>query len=142
MTFRALACLAVTIAAGHAGWVQQTAALTRATAVHAGPSLHATVLMRLARTRPITGEQTTLPVEASARAGGRRWFQVLLPGRPNGRRGWIAAGSAKLSSTPWRLTIDLSARRVSVFRNGSRLRTFRAIVGKPSTPTPVGSFFV
>ena len=33
-------------------------------------------------------------------------------------------------------------RRVFVYRRGRRVRTFAAVVGKPSTPTPHGRFFV
>jgi lipoprotein-anchoring transpeptidase ErfK/SrfK len=35
-----------------------------------------------------------------------------------------------------------SARRVLVYRRGILVHVFRAIVGKPSTPTPDGRFFV
>lgn len=121
---------------------QQLAALRSDTPVYATPSRTAAVLETLASRRPITGERTTLPIEATVRADRRTWLQVLLPGRPNGRRGWIVAGSAAVSRTPWRLLVDLGTRRLSVFHDGRRVRVFAAIVGKPSTPTPVGSFFV
>jgi len=42
----------------------------------------------------------------------------------------------------WRLAIDLSARRVTVYHRGRIQRRFLAVVGKPSTPTPRGRFFV
>jgi lipoprotein-anchoring transpeptidase ErfK/SrfK len=38
--------------------------------------------------------------------------------------------------------VDTSRRRVTVYRNGRAIRVFKAVVGKPSTPTPVGQFFV
>jgi lipoprotein-anchoring transpeptidase ErfK/SrfK len=44
--------------------------------------------------------------------------------------------------TPWRIVVDLSARRVSAYRDGSLVRGFQAVVGKASTPTPTGEFFV
>jgi lipoprotein-anchoring transpeptidase ErfK/SrfK len=121
---------------------QQIAVLRTAAAVYAEPSRGAARLRELASTRPITGERTTLPIEAVTRTDRRTWLQVLLPGRPNGRHGWISALSATVSRTPWRLIVDLRARRLSVFREGRRVRAFEAIVGKPSTPTPIGSFFV
>jgi lipoprotein-anchoring transpeptidase ErfK/SrfK len=40
------------------------------------------------------------------------------------------------------LRVKLSARRVTVYRGGEVARTFAAVVGKPSTPTPRGRFFV
>ena len=42
----------------------------------------------------------------------------------------------------WYISVDLSARRVSAFLDGRLQRRFRAIVGKPATPTPRGRFFV
>ena len=44
--------------------------------------------------------------------------------------------------TEWRIVVDLAARKVSVYYDGALTRTFPAVVGKPSTPTPTGSFFV
>ena len=42
----------------------------------------------------------------------------------------------------WRLVVTLSSRRVTVYRHGRVARRFSAIVGKPSTPTPTGHFFI
>jgi len=93
--------------------------------------------------RPITGEQTTLPVIGhSSGPGGVRWLQVMLPGRPDGLTGWIVQSATRKLTTGWRILVDLTARRVSVYRDGRTVRTFQAVVGKPSTPTPTGQFFV
>ena len=46
------------------------------------------------------------------------------------------------SSTRWHIVVDLSARSVVVYDRGRAVRRFLAIVGKPSTPTPRGEFFV
>jgi len=84
-----------------------------------------------------------LPVLGRATGrGGRRWVQVRLPGRPNGTKGWIAASRTRRSSTERHLTVDLSARQVTAYRNGRVERRFGAVVGAPSTPTPRGRFFV
>jgi lipoprotein-anchoring transpeptidase ErfK/SrfK len=74
------------------------------------------------------------------RPGG--WVRVSLPGRPNGHDGWIRSAATQRASTAWRLAVDLSSRTLTVYRLGHIVRTFRAVVGKPSTPTPTGSFFV
>lgn len=66
----------------------------------------------------------------------------MLPGRPNGSSGWIAARGIRLTVTAWHLLIDLRTRTLTVYRAGRRQRSFRAVVGKPSTPTPTGEFFV
>ena len=38
--------------------------------------------------------------------------------------------------------VDTSTRRVTVYKSGHPVLTFKAVVGKPSTPTPRGQFFV
>jgi lipoprotein-anchoring transpeptidase ErfK/SrfK len=92
---------------------------------------------------PITGEQTTLPVIGQSSAHGRgRWLQVMLPGRPDGSTGWILQSATRKLTTGWRILVDLTARRVGVYRDGHMVRAFQAVVGKPSTPTPTGQFFV
>ncbi len=98
--------------------------------------------------RPITGARTTLPVLArSVDERGKRWLKVRLPGRTLGRRpppptGWITTTNTQLTHTSWHIVVQRAARRVLVYRGGRRARTFGAIIGKPSTPTPHGAFFV
>jgi lipoprotein-anchoring transpeptidase ErfK/SrfK len=97
----------------------------------------------VAARRPITGERTTLPVIARATgSGGAGWLEVMLPGRPNGSTAWIAERGTRELVTPWRLTIDLATRRLTAYRDGRVVRSFSAVVGKPTTPTPTGEFFV
>jgi lipoprotein-anchoring transpeptidase ErfK/SrfK len=95
----------------------------------------------VAARRPLTKIRTVLPVLARA---GRddAWLRVRLPGRPNGHTGWIAAARTRPASSEWSIEVDLSARRVTVDKRGREVRRFPAVVGKPSTPTPRGRFFV
>jgi lipoprotein-anchoring transpeptidase ErfK/SrfK len=93
--------------------------------------------------RPITGGRTVLPVVGRATTkGGVRWLRIMVPGRPNGRKGWIRQRATALTTTSWRLVVRTSSRRVHVYRRGRLVRRFAAVVGKPSTPTPHGHFFV
>ena len=66
----------------------------------------------------------------------------MLPGRPNGSTGWIVQAGTRGLVTGWRILVDLGARRLAVYRDGRRVVTMQAVVGKPSTPTPTGRFFV
>jgi lipoprotein-anchoring transpeptidase ErfK/SrfK len=92
---------------------------------------------------PITRVRTVLPVVGHSQTpDGVRWLRVELPGRPNGHSGWIARRATVSASTRWHVVVSTGRRRVQVYRLGRRVRTFRAIVGKPSTPTPRGRFFV
>jgi hypothetical protein len=122
---------------------QPLAQLLSSHRVHRVPSASSEVIEVLAPSRPITGERTTLPVIShTTTRDGIAWLRVMLPGRPNSSSGWIAAQGTRASETGWRLAVNLRARRVTVYRHGRVVRRFSAVVGKPSTPTPSGRFFV
>lgn len=104
------------------------------------PSRRAHRIEYVAARRPLTGVRTVLPVLGHARD--RSWVRVRLPGRPNGHAGWIRAAHTRRTSTPWRLSLDVSNRRVTVYYAGRVKRRFRAVVGAPATPTPRGRYFV
>jgi lipoprotein-anchoring transpeptidase ErfK/SrfK len=78
----------------------------------------------------------------STAPGATAWLEVMLPGRPDGSTGWIAKKGTRELVTGWRILVDLDARRVTVYHDGRDARAFQAVVGKPSTPTPTGQFFV
>ena len=122
---------------------QEVALLFSAHTARSAPTASATALEIVRALRPLTGERTALPVLARKTAvNGRMWLRVLLPGRPNGHAGWIKARATKPTLSPWRIVVKTVARKVTVYRSGRAVRTFRAVVGKPSTPTPYGRFFV
>lgn len=107
------------------------------------PSTGARRIESVGAWRPLTGVRTVLPVLGrSVSRGGRPWVRVRLPGRPSGLTGWIRAHQTRRTSTEWHLLLKLSARRVTVYHFGRAERRFRAVVGKPSTPTPRGQFFI
>jgi lipoprotein-anchoring transpeptidase ErfK/SrfK len=111
--------------------------------VRARPDGHAPVIEVVQPRRPITNERTILPVLAHHRGRqGVMWLKVLLPGRPNSHTGWIKKLGTVGATTRWAIVVRLTQRRVDVFRNGRPAESFRAVVGKPSTPTPQGRFFV
>ena len=70
------------------------------------------------------------------------WFDVYVPRRPDGSTAWVTAGEVALRRDPYEVVADLAHHTV-VVRDGSRVIVrARAATGKPSTPTPVGTFFV
>jgi lipoprotein-anchoring transpeptidase ErfK/SrfK len=107
--------------------------------VRSAPSASAASLPSIAARRPITSVRTVLPVLGHTTGG---WLRVRLPGRPNGRTGWISSRATTAAATPWHIVVDIARRRVLAYRAGRVVRIFRAIVGKSSTPTPAGTFFV
>ena len=96
---------------------------------------------RVARLEPVTdwsGQAQTLLVLGSAWRGERQWLKVRLPIRPNGVTGWILRTKALLGHTPYWLDLRLRSRRLTVYRDGERIRSVRAVIGAPGTPTPHG----
>lgn len=134
---------AATAARPHVAPRQELAVLRVAQRAMARPSERSTPVRLVGARRPITGERTVLPVLGHRTArDGRRWLRVRLPGRPNGHTGWIRRRRTVASATSWHIVVDTARRRTIVYHRGLRTRVFRSIVGKPSTPTPLGEFFV
>lgn len=122
---------------------RELALLLRPQEARSAPNGHSALVQLVSKRRPLTNEQTALPVLGhKTGAHGVHWLKVLLPGRPNSHTGWIRKAGTRYAVTGWHLVVDTGARRVTVYRNGRAMRIFRAVVGKPSTPTPTGQFFV
>jgi lipoprotein-anchoring transpeptidase ErfK/SrfK len=122
----------------HAALLFTIATLHHPAAVFRAPSLHTWTRQVLPLYTPLSHQRTSLPV--LRRRG--RFLQVLLPGRPNGHSGWIAADKAKTWKTPWHVVVNTSSKRLFVFDGAKIARSFPVVVGKGSTPTPRGRFFV
>ena len=140
-----LAAWAVTAQAAHApvAPVSELVALSAPHDAHSRPDAGSARIALIQAARPITEERTVLPVIGkSTGADGLPWLQVRLPGRPNGRTGWIAQRATTRLTTAWHLVVDRSTRRVTVYRAGRVVRVFPAVVGRPTAPTPRGEFFV
>ncbi|MEV4252371.1 L,D-transpeptidase [Spirillospora sp. NPDC049652] len=84
------------------------------------------------------GRPSALPVIAS-RPG---WVRVRLAQRPNGSTTWLRREDVKLTSTPYRIVIDLSSKHLKLYKDGRRVMSAPAGVGAPDDPTPTGSFFL
>lgn len=122
--------------------MQDLAVLQKAHKVISAPHLHQPKVSTVLASRPLTGARTVLPVIGRRTADRVHWLRVLLPGRPNGRKGWIAQRGTVLTRTKWHVVVRTASRRVLVYRDGHVAHSFAAVVGKPSTPTPHGRFFV
>jgi L,D-transpeptidase catalytic domain len=76
-------------------------------------------------------------------ARGRRWFQLRLPARPNGQRGWVSGRAlGRLQEANTRLVIGRRALRAVFYRRGRRVWSARIGIGAPGTPTPAGPYWV
>jgi lipoprotein-anchoring transpeptidase ErfK/SrfK len=133
-----LCVLVVAAALASSARAAPIASLDRAAPIFSAPNTRTWTHTVLPLRTPLSQQRTAVPV-LTKRAG---WLRVLLPGRPNGHAAWIRANTARIWSTPWRIVIRTESRRLFVLRNNRIVRSFPVVVGKPSTPTPQGRFFV
>jgi hypothetical protein len=116
------------------------AAVVRTTAsAHTSPG-GGKVLARYGRLN-VNGVPTVFGVLGRAECRGR-WLRVQLPSRPNGVLAWVRAREVELVRVRTRIEVDLSARRVTLYRAGRELISATAAIGAPDTPTPTGSYYV
>ena len=86
------------------------------------------VLALSQRTDPTTGEPS--------------WYRISVPGRPNGRMGWIPAAAADLHPVRELIHIDRGAKTLELWSKGRRVLKTRVAVGRPSMETPLGLYYV
>ena len=71
-----------------------------------------------------------------------RWYRVQLPIKPNGVTGYVRAAAVATGPVRSRVLVDLSARRLTLFRNGRPTLRTTVAVGSSATPTPTGRYYV
>jgi hypothetical protein len=100
----------------------------------------------VARLRLLTegGSPEVYPLlQAAVDVTDRRWLQVAIPGRPNGRTGWVREdGLGPAYRVTTRLVVDRARLRATLTRNGRAIWTARIGIGAPGSPTPAGSFVI
>ncbi|HEX4288013.1 MAG TPA: L,D-transpeptidase [Trebonia sp.] len=84
------------------------------------------------------GRPSVLPVIAT-RPG---WVRVRLAQRPDGSTAWLPASDVTLSSTPYRIVVNLGTTRLALYDRGRLVFSAPAGVGAEGDPTPTGEFFV
>ncbi len=70
------------------------------------------------------------------------WVQVRLAQRPNQASAWVPMADVDLTSTPYRIVIDVASDRLQVFRSGAQIMDFPAGVGTTDDPTVTGHYFM
>jgi hypothetical protein len=69
-------------------------------------------------------------------------YRVHLPIRPNGSSAFVVLAAVKLYPVRTRVEVDLSARRLTLFRDDEEVLTATTGIGASGTPTPTGSYYV
>ena len=112
-------------------------------AVLAKPKAGAARIAVMKQFRPDFRPQYVMALEAVwAKDGRPQWYRISVPGRPNGRTGWVRAGALELRPVRKRVIIYRGARKFE-FWDGARLvRTGKVAVGARGAETPLGLFYV
>jgi L,D-transpeptidase catalytic domain len=92
-----------------------------------------------------TPDETNELVEliAERRVGHLDWIDVRTSLRPSGTIGWVPRGAlSEFHRVDTWLVVDKRSLRASLIRNGVVIFSVPVGIGKPSTPTPDGTFYV
>ena len=71
-----------------------------------------------------------------------RWYRVQLPIKPNGVTGFVRASAVGTGPVRLRVVVDLSAKRLTLYRRGRPVLRAPVAVGSSATPTPLGRYYV
>ncbi|MBV9041188.1 MAG: L,D-transpeptidase, partial [Acidimicrobiia bacterium] len=70
------------------------------------------------------------------------WLRVDLPIRPNGSTGFIRSSDVNLAEDTWRIRVELTAHRITVWNGNDVAHTEAVGVGTAASPTPPGEYYV
>jgi hypothetical protein len=74
---------------------------------------------------------------------GRTWLRIRVPRRPNGFTGWVLArGLGPVHKITSHLVIDRTRLVATLYNKDKAIWSSPIGVGKPSTPTPAGHFWI
>lgn len=111
--------------------------------VRSSPSPRAHVIGKL---RLLTGDEQAELYMALAEerfTSGQAWVRIELPARPNGQTGWVPREAlGELHEVQQYLRVDESTLRATLYSDGHAIFSAPVGVGKPSTVTPAGRFYV
>jgi L,D-transpeptidase-like protein len=73
----------------------------------------------------------------------RVWLQIRIPGRPNGRTGWVREEQlSTMKEVETHLTIDRRTLTATLRKRGKKIWRSRVGIGAPGTITPKGRFWI
>ena len=112
----------------------------RPVTVYRRPASDAAQVVKMGKTT--NAYPTVFLVDTIRTVGGVPWYRVWVAAPPNGTRGWVRDGELAFYTTTAKIVVDLSQRRLMVYRRGALQGTFPVAVGRPGLSTPTGTFFV
>jgi lipoprotein-anchoring transpeptidase ErfK/SrfK len=114
-----------------------------AAVIHSAPQRSARAVGRLHYTTEDGLNEVYLALDKMTDDHGTHWLHITVPGRPNGRTGWVIASSlGPLHVNHEHMVINRGAERLTLYRNGRQIFSAPVGVGAPGTDTPAGKFWV
>jgi len=112
-------------------------------AVRTSPRRNAAVVTTLSQFRPDFHPRTVMALDERRGATGvATWYRISVPGRPNGRTGWIPAAAANVVPVDRWLVVYRGSRKFELYVDGRLRRTGPVAVGARGMETPIGLFYV
>jgi len=131
----------VAAAPAHASSTAHWAPVVRRVVVREQPNASAPAVARLATVTPEWTQNLVLVLGKVG--GGRTWYRVRLPILPSDSTGWVPRDAlGNLYTVRTHLYVDRSSFTATLERDGRTIFRTRVGVGRPSTPTPAGEFYI
>jgi lipoprotein-anchoring transpeptidase ErfK/SrfK len=122
--------------------VTRWAPVLHATDAHASPDSHSPVVVPIAAKTP-EGTANLVVAEGEVTRHGSVWVHARLAVLPDGRTGWVPRASlGGWSFVDTSLVVNRARLRLTLYRAGRPIFRAPIGVGKPSSPTPAGTFYV
>ena len=111
-------------------------------AARSRPRASAPIVVKLPQFRQDFRRQVVLALARHTEPSGKQWYKVVIPGRPNGRRAWVAATGVNLRPVFREIRIDRSARRLELWEGKKLLVRTKIAVGAKGAQTPLGTYYI
>ena len=72
-----------------------------------------------------------LAVSALSGSDGETWYRIVVPGRPNGGRGWVRGDGVTLGRNPWQVVVHRASRELQLWRGDRLAHRAKVAVGAP-----------
>ena len=114
-----------------------------AAVVRASPTAQARAVGRLRFLTPDGQAELYVALLSAKLSSGESWIEVELPARPNGQTGWVpSAALGAMHAVNGYLLVNRRTLHATLFREGREIFRAPIGVGKASTITPAGRFYV
>jgi hypothetical protein len=111
--------------------------------VYREPSASAPHLTRLHAYTEDGRPEVYLALRMHTDSDAEQWIQIRVPGRPNGQRGWVRRDQlGPLHTVQTQLRVNRGMQLATLYRRGHVIWRSPIGVGKSSTPTPAGHFYI